>query len=53
METIKVRDLNFTYPTADSPALTGVSFDVMPSEFVVVCGKSGCEIGRASCRERV
>ena len=42
METIKVRDLNFTYPTADSPALTGVSFDVMPSEFVVVCGKSGC-----------
>lgn len=42
MATIKVKELNFTYPLAKSKALNGVSFDVEESDFVVVCGKSGC-----------
>ena len=42
MAAIKVRNLNFTYPTGDKKALDDVSFDIQPSEFVVVCGKSGC-----------
>ena len=42
MATIRVKDLNFTYPTAVKPALEDVSFSVEQSEFIVVCGKSGC-----------
>ena len=42
MAAIEVRNLSFTYPTGERKALDGVSFDVDSSEFVVVCGKSGC-----------
>ena len=42
MAIIEVKQLNFTYPTSENPALRNVSFDVEKSEFLVICGKSGC-----------
>lgn len=42
MESIQIRNLTFTYPLAEKPALKNVSLNVEPSEFVVLCGKSGC-----------
>ncbi|MBR5229381.1 MAG: ATP-binding cassette domain-containing protein [Firmicutes bacterium] len=42
MAAIEVRNLSFTYPTAERKALDEVSFEVNQSEFVVLCGKSGC-----------
>ena len=42
MAGIQIRNLTFTYPLADKPALDHVSLDVDQAEFVVVCGKSGC-----------
>lgn len=42
METIRFKDVTFSYPLADSNALNGVTFDIGPSEFIVLCGKSGC-----------
>lgn len=42
MASIQIRNLTFTYPLAEKPALRSVSLDVEPSEFIVVCGKSGC-----------
>lgn len=42
MASIAIRNLTFTYPLAESPALRDVNFDVEQSEFIVICGKSGC-----------
>ncbi|MBQ3921237.1 MAG: ATP-binding cassette domain-containing protein, partial [Firmicutes bacterium] len=42
METFVIRDLSFTYPTGEKPALSGISFSVDRGEFVVLCGPSGC-----------
>ncbi len=42
MAIIEVRNLNFTYPTAEKPALRDLSFAIERSEFCVLCGKSGC-----------
>ena len=42
MAAIEVKNLSFTYPTAERKALDNVSFAVEQSEFVVLCGKSGC-----------
>ena len=42
MATIEIRDLTFSYPLAEEPALKEVSLTVGQSEFVVLCGKSGC-----------
>ena len=42
MEMIRFENVRFTYPLADHPALSEVSFSVSESEFLVVCGKSGC-----------
>ena len=33
--------------------LKGINLDIYENEFVTLLGPSGCEIGRASCRERV
>lgn len=42
MEILALKNMSFTYPGADSPALDGVSLSVSPGEFVVLCGESGC-----------
>ncbi|MCI7680297.1 MAG: energy-coupling factor ABC transporter ATP-binding protein, partial [Clostridiales bacterium] len=42
METIRFGNVTFSYPLSDSPALDRVTFEVHPSEFIVICGKSGC-----------
>ncbi|MBQ8562450.1 MAG: ATP-binding cassette domain-containing protein, partial [Firmicutes bacterium] len=42
MASIQVRNLTFTYPLAERPALRDVSLEVDQSQFIVVCGKSGC-----------
>ncbi len=42
MASIEIRNLTFTYPLADKPALNDVTLTVDQAEFVVICGKSGC-----------
>lgn len=42
MELIKCKDLSFTYPGCEDPALRDINFSIERSEFVVLCGKSGC-----------
>lgn len=42
MEMIRFDNVSFTYPLADHPALSEVGFSVEESEFLVICGKSGC-----------
>ena len=41
MEILNVKDLSFTYAKSGRPALQGVSFSVLPGEFVTVCGPTG------------
>ena len=46
--------VSYCYPGSERPALSGVSLDLRPGEYVGVVGPNGGgEIGRASCRERV
>ena len=42
MSLFEFKDLNFTYPGHDEPALKDISFTVGEGEFLVICGKSGC-----------
>lgn len=42
MEKIKIENLNFTYPTSDTPSLVNVNLSINSGEFIVICGKSGC-----------
>ncbi len=42
MALFEIKDLTFTYPQADKPALEHLSFRVEEGQFVVICGKSGC-----------
>ncbi len=42
MATFAIKDLNFTYPEREQPALSDISFNVEYGEFVVVCGQTGC-----------
>lgn len=42
MEILTVKDLNFTYPGAKAPALSGVGFAVNEGEFIVLAGPTGC-----------
>lgn len=39
---LEFRNVSFKYPLADEKALDNISFHVRPSEFLLVCGKSGC-----------
>jgi energy-coupling factor transport system ATP-binding protein len=42
VETFEIRDLTFTYPGKEKPAVDGVNLSVGFGEFIVLCGKSGC-----------
>jgi energy-coupling factor transport system ATP-binding protein len=39
---IEVRDLQYTYPNAESPALNGIDLTIDEGEFILVTGPSGC-----------
>lgn len=42
MEQIAVKNVTFRYPTAEAPALCGLSLNVRAGELLVICGRSGC-----------
>ncbi len=42
MEVLTLRELSFSYPQADAPALDHVSLGVEAGAFFVLCGPSGC-----------
>jgi len=42
MEAYTVKDLSFSYPLSDRPALKSVSLTIDSGELITVCGKSGC-----------
>lgn len=42
METIRFNNVNFRYPLAEKDALKNIDLSVEESEFIVLCGKSGC-----------
>ena len=42
METIRFSNISFRYPIAESDALKNINLSVKESEFMVLCGKSGC-----------
>jgi len=39
---IEIRDLQYTYPNAESPALNGMDLTIDEGEFILVTGPSGC-----------
>lgn len=41
MATFAIRDLTFTYPGQDRPALAGIDLSIEYGTFVVVCGQTG------------
>ncbi|NLM07454.1 MAG: ATP-binding cassette domain-containing protein, partial [Clostridiales Family XIII bacterium] len=42
MATFTIKDLSFTYPEREQPAISDINFKVEYGEFVVVCGQTGC-----------
>ena len=42
MALFEIKDLSFTYPNQEKPALSHVSFEIEQGDFVAICGKSGC-----------
>ena len=42
MALFEIKNLTFTYPGAEKPALSHLDLTVEDGEFVVICGKSGC-----------
>lgn len=42
MEAIRFDRVTFTYPMSRAPVLSDISFAVEESEFLLICGKSGC-----------
>lgn len=41
MVRIHIQNLSFSYPGANSPALSDVNLSIAPGEYVLLCGKSG------------
>ncbi|MDR2611039.1 MAG: ATP-binding cassette domain-containing protein [Clostridiales Family XIII bacterium] len=41
-QSLIIGDVSFTYPTRETPALSGVNLTARPGEFIVLCGPSGC-----------
>lgn len=42
MESFKIENLNFAYPTRKDAALNNINIVIKKGEFVTLCGKSGC-----------
>ncbi|MDD4564339.1 MAG: ATP-binding cassette domain-containing protein, partial [Eubacteriales bacterium] len=42
MALFSIRDLTFTYPSKEEPAIKGVSLSIEHGEFITICGKTGC-----------
>ena len=42
MEEIRFDGLSFRYPLSEQDALKNIRLTILPSQFVVLCGKSGC-----------
>lgn len=42
MALFEIRNLTFTYPESEKPALQGIHMTIKQGEFIVICGKSGC-----------
>lgn len=42
MALFEIKDLDFTYPDAGTPAIQKINFSIEQGEFMVICGKSGC-----------
>ena len=41
MEILAVKDLTFSYPRCETPALQDISFTLEKGEFAVLCGATG------------
>lgn len=42
MEILTIKNLTFTYPETERPAIDNLSFSVRAGDFFVLCGQSGC-----------
>ncbi len=42
MASLAIKDLSFTYPMQEIPALNHINLTVLPGEFLLLCGRSGC-----------
>lgn len=42
MEILRIEDLSFSYPDVEKSTLSGISLNIQPGEFVLLCGASGC-----------
>lgn len=42
MAEVEIKDLMFTYPEMERPALCNINLEINDGDFVVLCGKSGC-----------
>ena len=42
MEKVVVENLSFQYPLGEKEAIKNISLTIRESDFVVLCGKSGC-----------